>query len=142
MKMLVATDGSKNSLRALKRAMDLIENSTSKGSSITLISVHDDAGIRHARAFVGPSVVNDYLRELSDKELKPAMKVLNASGMKHDMAILIGNVPNEIISFADKGKFDMIVLGSKGRGAIADFFIGSVAQRVLARASQPVLLVK
>jgi nucleotide-binding universal stress UspA family protein len=58
------------------------------------------------------------------------------------MAILVGNVPNEIISFADKGKFDMIVLGSKGRGAIADFFIGSVAQRVLARASQPVLLVK
>jgi nucleotide-binding universal stress UspA family protein len=46
------------------------------------------------------------------------------------------------VSFADKGKYDMIVLGSKGRGAIADLLLGSVAQRVLAHASQPVLLVK
>jgi nucleotide-binding universal stress UspA family protein len=86
--------------------------------------------------------VSDYLRELSDKELKPAMKVLDASGIKHDMAIVVGNVSREIVSFADKGKYDMIVLGSKGRGAIADLLLGSVAQRVLAHASQPVLLVK
>ena len=70
------------------------------------------------------------------------MKVLDAAGIKHDMAIVIGNVSREIISFADKGKYDMIVLGSKGRSAVADFLIGSVAQRVLAHAKQPVLLVK
>jgi nucleotide-binding universal stress UspA family protein len=70
------------------------------------------------------------------------MKALDASGIKHDMAIVIGNVSREIVSFADQGKYDMIVLGSKGRGAVADFLLGSVAQRVLAHASQPVLLVK
>lgn len=142
MKLLVATDGSKSALRAVKRAIELVEQSTTKANSITLISVHDDAGIRHAKAFVGNSAVTDYLRELSDKELKPAMKALNASGLKHDMAILIGNVSREILSFADKGKYDMIVLGSKGRGAVADLLLGSVAQRVLAHATQPVLLVK
>ena len=142
MKLLVATDGSKNALRAVKRAIELIEQTTAKANSITLISVHDDAGIRHAKAFVGSSAVSDYLRELSDKELKPAMKVLDASGIKHDMAIVVGNVSREIVSFADKGKYDMIVLGSKGRGAIADVLLGSVAQRVLAHASQPVLLIK
>ena len=142
MKLLVATDGSKSALRAVKRAIELVEHSTARANSITLISVHDDAGIRHAKAFVGHSAVTDYLRELSDKELKPAIKALDASGVKHDMAILIGNVSREILSFADKGKYDMIVLGSKGRGAVADLLLGSVAQRVLAHASQPVLLVK
>lgn len=36
----------------------------------------------------------------------------------------------------------MIVLGSKGRSAIADLLLGSVAQRVLATAKQPVVVVK
>ncbi|CKU47402.1 Universal stress protein family [Mycobacterium tuberculosis] len=36
----------------------------------------------------------------------------------------------------------MIVLGSKGRGALADLLLGSVAQRVVANAKQPVVIVK
>lgn len=142
MKILVATDGSKNALRAVKNAADLINSSADKTKSITLISVHDDAGLRHAKAFVGKEAVADYLRELSEKELKPAMKVLDAQGIKHDMVMLIGNVSQEIVEHAQKGKYDMIVLGSKGRSALADMLLGSVAQRVLTQAKQPVMLVK
>lgn len=142
MKILVASDGSKNALRAVKYAADLLKNSIDKTKSITLISVHDDAGLRHAKAFVGKEAVADYLRELSEKELKSAMKVLNEQGIKHDMVMLVGNVPQEIVAQGQKGKYDMIVLGSKGRSAIADMLLGSVAQRVLTQAKQPVVLVK
>ncbi len=142
MKILVASDGSKNALRAVKYAADLLTNSNDKTKSITLISVHDDAGLRHAKAFVGKEAVADYLRELSEKELKPAMKVLDEKGIKHDMVMLVGNAPQEIVAHGQKGKYDMIVLGSKGRGAIADILLGSVAQRVLAQAKQPVVLIK
>lgn len=142
MKILVATDGSKNALRAVKYAADLLGGTTDKTKSITLISVHDDAGLRHAKAFVGKDAVADYLRELSEKELKPAMKALDASGIKHDMVILVGNVSQEIVAHGQKGKYDMIVLGSKGRIAIADMLLGSVAQRVLTQSKQPVVLVK
>jgi nucleotide-binding universal stress UspA family protein len=142
MKILVATDGSKNALRAVKYAADLLASSTDKTKSITLISVHDDAGLRHAKAFVGKEAVADYLRELSEKELKPAMKALDAQGVKHDMVMLVGNASQEIVAQAQKGKYDMIVLGSKGRSAIADMLLGSVAQRVLTQAKQPVVLVK
>jgi len=76
---------------------------------------------------VGSAEVADYLRELSEKDLKPAQRVLEAV---------------EIVACASAGKFDLIVVGSKGRGAIADLLLGSVAQRVLAMAQQPVLLVK
>jgi nucleotide-binding universal stress UspA family protein len=68
--------------------------------------------------------------------------VLNDQGIKHDMVMLVGNAAQEIVALGQKGKFDMIVLGSKGRSAIADMLLGSVAQRVLTQAKQPVVLVK
>lgn len=58
------------------------------------------------------------------------------------MEIRTGHVAQEIVDCANAGKFDMIVLGSKGRSAVADLLLGSVAQRVLASAKQPVVIVK
>lgn len=142
MKILVATDGSKFSLQAVKYASKLAQLLRPASNSITLLSVHDDSGLRHAKALVGREAVADYLRELSDKELKPARKLLDAAGQKHDMEVRTGHVAQEIVDCAKGGKFDLIVLGSKGRGAIADLLIGSVAQRVLATSKVPVLLVK
>lgn len=141
MKILVATDGSKHALNAVKYAAKLVSN-TRSNDKITLISVHDDTGFRHAAQFVGKAEVEDYLREVSEKELKSARKVLTDADIKHDQAIVIGHVSEEIVKFANAGKFDLIVMGSKGRSGIADLLIGSVAQRVLATAKQPVLLVK
>jgi len=142
MKILLATDGSKPALHAVKYAAGLVRKLRSDKSVITLVSVHDDTGLRHAKSFVGSEGVADYLRELSDKELKPARKLLDAAGIKHDMEILTGPVAQTIVDAATKGKFDLIVMGSKGRGAVADLLLGSVAHRVLATAAQPVLLVK
>jgi nucleotide-binding universal stress UspA family protein len=142
MKILVATDGSKSALHAVKYASRLCAAIGPGSSSITLISVHDDVGLRHAKAYVGRATVDDYLRETSEKELRTARKLLDAAGLKHDMAIRTGHVAQEIVAFAKAGRFDLIVLGAKGRGAVADLLLGSVAQRVLATAAQPVLLVK
>ena len=142
MKLLVAVDGSKNSLRAVKYAAKLAHLLRTSSNKITLVSVHDDTGLRHAKAFVGKAEVADYLRELSEKELRPARKLLKDDGIGYDMEIRTGHVAQEIIDCATAGGFDMIVLGSKGRGALADLLLGSVAQRVLANAKQPVVIVK
>jgi nucleotide-binding universal stress UspA family protein len=56
--------------------------------------------------------------------------------------IRTGHIAQEIVKSAKEGKFDLVVLGSKGRSAIVDILVGSVAQRVLATALQPVVLVK
>jgi nucleotide-binding universal stress UspA family protein len=66
MKILVATDGSKPALHAVKHAAKLVQQLSATSNSITLISVHDDAGLRHAKAFVGRDAVAVYLRELSE----------------------------------------------------------------------------
>ena len=142
MKILVATDGSRPALRAVRYAAKFAGKLLSAPTSITLISVHDDVALRHAQSFVGRATVVDYLRELSEKEVKPARRLLASAGVKHDMEIRIGHVAEEIVDCATSGKFDLIVLGAKGRSAFADLLIGSVAQRVLATAKTPVLLVK
>ena len=140
MKFLVATDGSAPSLRAVKYAAKLADLMGSPASTITLVSVHDDVGLRHAKAVVGSDVVKDYLRELSEKELRPATKALDAADIQHDCVIRTGNPASEIVALAGKGRFEMIVMGSKGRGALTDLLVGSVAHRVLATAKTPVLL--
>lgn len=142
MKILVAVDGSKHAERAVKYAIKLVGELKSPANVITLITVHDDAGLRHARAYVGKEAVTDYLRDLSEKELKTARKLLDAAGVQHNMVIQTGHVAPEIVKFAKAGRFDLVVLGSKGRTAIADLLIGSVAQRVMASSERPVLIVK
>ena len=142
MKILVATDGSKHALNAVKYAVKLVRQLSSASNSITLMSVHDDAAYRHAGSILGRDAVTKYLKEFSEKELKAARKLLDATDIKHDIEIRVGHVAQQIVERANKGKYDLIVLGAKGRGAILDALIGSVAQRVLSAATTPVLLVK
>jgi nucleotide-binding universal stress UspA family protein len=141
MKILLPVDGSKSSLNAAKYVVKLAKDLRST-CTVTLISVHDDIGLGHVKQFVANNVIDDYLREVSEKELKGAQKALDAAGIKHSMVIKRGNIANEIIAIANKEKFDLIVMGSKGRSGIVDAIMGSVAQRVSNTAKQPVLLIK
>ncbi|MEJ8826728.1 universal stress protein [Variovorax humicola] len=74
--------------------------------------------------------------------MKPAIKLLKADDIGYDMEIRTGHVAQEIVACANEGRFDMIVLGSKGRGAVADMLLGSVVHKVMALAKQPVIVVK
>jgi nucleotide-binding universal stress UspA family protein len=141
MKILLATDGSKNALRAVRHAVKLVAELKSP-STVTLISVHDDTALRHAERFVGRKAVNDYLRDLSDQDLAAARKILDKAGVRHDMVIRTGHVAAEIAAAATEGGFDLLVLGGKGRSGLKDLLMGSVAQRVTELSKVPVLLVK
>jgi len=141
MKILLPIDGSKSSLNAAKYIAKMAKNSRSP-VTVTLVSVHDDIGLGHVKQFVAKSVVDDYLREVSEKELKAAQKVLDMASVKHNMAIKRGHIADEIINLANKDKVDLIVMGAKGRSGFVDVLMGSVAQRVTSSAKQPVLLVK
>ena len=140
MKILVPVDGSKSALNAVKYAAKLSSNMRS-ADSITLMTVHDDHGLRHAKQLVGNAVVEDYLREISDKELKSALSVMKKSGIKYNTIMQTGPVASTISNVVNKG-YDMVVMGTKGRTALADLLIGSVAQRVVATCKKPVVLVK
>jgi len=141
MKLLVAIDGSENSLRAARFAASLLQQLRDPGS-ITLISVHDDVALRNARRFVGKQVVDEYLRDLSEQDLVGARELLDGMEIAHDQILRIGAVATEIAQAADPDEFAMVVLGSKGRTGLRDLLIGSVARRVSEISRIPVLLVR
>ena len=141
MKILLPVDGSIASIKAVKYAAKLAKNSRSK-TSITLLNIHEKAIFNLAKKVVSKEDIDDYLRELSEKDLKSAQKVLDMAGIKHSMVIGQGHPSEEIIKLANKEKMDLIVMGVKGRNGFLDVLIGSVAQRVSSVAKQPVLLVK
>ena len=141
MKVFVAIDGSKNSLRGLKYAIKLA-GKLSAPSHLIIANAHDDIALRGASQFVGKQAVDRYLEELAESELKPAIEHARKSGVTFESRVLRGRVAQAIAESADASQCDLIVLGSKGRSAFKDLMIGSVAQRVASLAKTPVVLVK
>lgn len=141
MRFLVAVDGSDNSLRALERAIDLARH-LKDPSQICLFNAHDDLPLRGASQFVGSQTVDDYLRELSQTELAPAIERARNSQVAFEIKTGRGQPAQAIGEEAARGGYDLVFLGSKGRSAIGDLLIGSVAQRVAEHCDVPVVLVK
>ena len=54
----------------------------------------------------------------------------------------VGSAGETIAKMAEQGKFDLVVMGSHGHGALASLVMGSVATQVLAHCKVPVLLVR
>ena len=53
-----------------------------------------------------------------------------------------GHPVDRIIELADTGDYDMIVMGSRGLGMLADVMLGSTSRRVLGRCNIPVLVIR
>lgn len=53
-----------------------------------------------------------------------------------------GDPAEQIIALAKERQADLIVIGSRGHGQLAGLLLGSVAQKVLAHASCPVLVMR
>lgn len=62
-------------------------------------------------------------------------------GLDIDYSIRKGKPGEEIVKFARENKIDMIVMGTQGRTALADVFVGSSTRTVVNRAKCPVLVV-
>ncbi|RPH41184.1 MAG: universal stress protein [Burkholderiales bacterium] len=141
MKILVAIDGSKNSLRALKHAIKLA-GKLSEPAHLLLVNAHDDIALRGASQFVGKDAVRSYLDDLANSELEGAIAAAQKAKVPFETRALRGQVAQAIAKAAVDEGCDLIVLGSKGRTALKDLLIGSVAQRVASLADMPVTLVK
>jgi len=141
MKILVAIDGSPNSLRALGYAIALAGR-LREPSQLVLANAHDDIALRGASQFVGKDAVHGYLNDLALAELKEAMEAARQAQVPFETRMAVGPVSTALVKVAIDESCDLIVLGSKGRTALKDLLIGSVAQRVAALAELPVTLVK
>jgi nucleotide-binding universal stress UspA family protein len=141
MKILLAVDGSEYSRRSAnyvaKHASWLKEP-----PELHLLYVHPPLPYKGAAKVVGKKAIDDYEREESEAALSVAQKELAAAKLEAKSVWKVGDVVGEIAKYVEKNKIDMIVIGSRGRGAAAALALGSVTLKVLATLQTPVLVVR
>jgi nucleotide-binding universal stress UspA family protein len=82
-------------------------------------------------------------RVAAEKELASAsFEVEKAIGVAPKLEVRAGNPAYEITEAASALGADLIVVGSRGRGAVKRLLLGSVADRVAHLATVPVLIVR
>jgi len=87
-------------------------------------------------------VVNDSATKKSEKELRSIKKYCEKKGIQFAFKVLIGKPASKIAKFAEQGKVDLVVIGSKGIGGFKGKVLGSVANSILQESKVSVLLVK
>ena len=140
MKILLAVDGSaftKKMLAYLTTHLDLFSGDI----EYTALTVQGALPPR-ARAAVGREVVDAYYAEESAKVLDPVVKFLTRHKLNVTTLSKVGNAGELIAKTAESGKFDLVIMGSRGHGALGSLVMGSVATKVLASCGTPVLLVR
>lgn len=80
-------------------------------------------------------------REVAGAELAAAADRARARGLRVDTTMKGGHPAREILALADKAQVDMLVIGTHGRGGVEHLLLGSVAEKIVRKATCPVLVV-
>jgi nucleotide-binding universal stress UspA family protein len=86
--------------------------------------------------------VEEHYAEESTAALAPCREALDRRGILYDAHALVGDPAPEIVAYARDHRYDCIALGVHGHNVLANLMLGSVAQKVVAEAGVPVLLLK
>jgi nucleotide-binding universal stress UspA family protein len=96
----------------------------------------------HAARFVDRAIVDDYYRTHAEEVLQPVQEIATERGWNLRTAHGCGHPADVIAAFAASEKPDLIVMGTHGHSALGNVMLGSVVSGVLARCTQPVLLLR
>ena len=90
----------------------------------------------------GQQLVREFYEADAEEVLRPIRAFFEQQGIKAEFVHTIGHVGESIAELAQDGRFDLIVMGSRGHSDIGNLVLGSVATKVLAKSSVPVLLIR
>jgi nucleotide-binding universal stress UspA family protein len=138
-KIVIATDGSDSAHEALEFGLEL---AAEQGAQPVFVHV---APAFDALPFGGIAPTGAVRHELSEVDREPliaAEELAEDRGLSAASKLLQGDPANEIVAFADGIDADLIVVGSRGHGAIASALLGSVSRGVLHDSRRPVLIVR
>src|SRR5207245_7338711 len=130
MKILLAVDGSKHSLKAVKSLIEHADWYREK-PAVELVNVHLPVPrIRGMSAVVGASQVRRYYDREGKAALSKARKLLDAAGIGYSPRILVGPVAETIVRQARLNRCDLIMMGTRGQSGEDSLLRGSRASRV------------
>ena len=127
--MLVCVDGSDHAMKALNYALSLAEK---MGSRMTLLNVQETRLHKTSP---------DVAMELGGRVLTESLGAVEERKLSAERRLEFGVPSDVIVTVAEKGNHDLIVLGSRGLGTVKRFLLGSVSDDVSHKAKCSVLIV-
>lgn len=138
-RIVIALDGSPAAQEAVKFGLEL---AAEHDAATTFVSVVPAIDVVPAGGF-GVTAATEH--DVTDAELEPlndALALAGERGVRASSKLLRGNAVDEIVAYADTVDADLIVVGSRGHGALTSAVLGSVSRGVLHEAMRPVLVVR
>ena len=134
--ILVPLDGSKNSFKALTKAIYLAKKCDASITALYVLRVaYDNPNLLYV-----PQTQNE-LKKV-EKFLDAAKKQVSKNSIGFKKKTLFGHEAKQIVDFAQKQKFDLIVMGARGHSRIKQMILGSISNMVVHSSKIPVLVVK
>lgn len=140
MKILIAVDGSPFTKRMLAY-LSAHDEFPGRNHEYTVMTAVPPVPAR-AAAVLDRKTLADYYEDEAEKVLKPIRTFLAKQGIDATFTFKTGVVSDTIVGMAEKGKFDLLVMGSHGHGTLTNLVLGSTATKVLAHCKVPVLLIR
>jgi nucleotide-binding universal stress UspA family protein len=135
--VLVAFDASSEARLALAHAIAMAQVYRAK---VALVAVVPPPPLLSWQAPGGMLGIHEAEQEELEKALREA-----ADGVPDDLSVttqlLDGDPARELLRLARDGDFDVIVMGSRGRGRVTAALLGSVSNRVMHDARVPVIVI-
>lgn len=142
-KILIAIDSSDSSSKIIAYGLNLAQK---LDAEITVVHVIEPYSKRSTILNqLNPSMVkqtNELYELAGQKLMEAAKKQIAATKIPVHYETLVGNAAQQILSSAKRSEATMILIGSRGMNAVAEFILGSVSSKVAMYAEIPVLLVK
>jgi nucleotide-binding universal stress UspA family protein len=142
-RILYATDFSKASARALDEAVSLAKQNKAE---LLIVHVIEPMGqYATGEAFDGAALymkMEEAAKEDAERAMQKLMRKLQEAKVKATSLLLHGRAYDQILRAAKNRKANMIVIGTHGRTGLSRLFMGSVAGRVVAGATCPVVTVR
>ena len=135
--LLVPFDGSESSKKALQRACELAKADNAELSVLYVIPRYEEM-----MDFFKTETVKKSLYQEAEKIMDGAKKIAGAQGMSIKAVVQEGHAADKIVEIAGKFKNDLIVAGTHGWTGVNKAILGSTAERIIANAACPVLIVK
>ncbi len=130
---MVALDVSATTNKILDKAISLAKYSDAKITGIYVIGIQPT---------LTTGEINPSEGKKAEKILSSLKKYCEKKGIQFAFKIPYGKPSSEIAKFAQKGKADLVVIGSKGIGGFKGKVLGSVANSILQESKVSVFLVK
>jgi nucleotide-binding universal stress UspA family protein len=138
-RILVAVDGSQMGEKALKSALLLAKERYSK---VGVIHVKKNVNVTEAMTKETVDEIHEAMKKEGDELLHHVESIADEKDIEIESHLVMGDPAIQIVKMADEGNYQVIVMGSRGLGAIKGLMLGSVSHKVSQLSHCPVLIVK